>query len=482
MLKSKILIADDDPIARESLSTLLLNGQYELEFANNGRQALDKALTWLPDLVLLDAMMPWLDGFSVCRQLRDMPQTAEVPILLITALDDQDSHIRGIEAGADDFISKPFNRSILRARIRTITRLNRYRHLVAERTKFERVVDQANNGFLLINEHDEILFANPAARHYLGLLSDDDEADKAEFMATVAQQYQCHPESVWESWPQRPSGGQGRYLVRPETSNARDFWLQVDILDSFMTESGTNYIISLVDVTTQLSAFRDTSHFHALMSHKLRTPLTSVICGLEILANSDLPQDQAPRVIELAREGTQRLSKDINQIINYLTAATPNQGGQGCEIETFVTIFEKMCQNLAIQKADVNIPNFPDSITSICLTPQTIEVIVREILTNSQKFHPQQSPFVELSLSVLPDHQVKIQISDDGLSLSPEQLARVWQPYYQGDKYFTGEVDGVGLGLALIASFVWGVGGQCRLYNRSSGPGVTVELTLPLTA
>ena len=82
-------------------------------------------------------MMPGMDGFEVCRQLRSHQELAEVPIILITALDDRSSRIQGLECGADEFIVKPFDRMELRARVRTITRLNRYRKLSDERIKLE---------------------------------------------------------------------------------------------------------------------------------------------------------------------------------------------------------------------------------------------------------------------------------------------------------------------------------------------------------
>jgi K+-sensing histidine kinase KdpD len=72
---------------------------------------------------------------------------------------------------------------------------------------------------------------------------------------------------------------------------------------------------------------------------------------------------------------------------------------------------------------------------------------------------------------------VNLRIDDDGLTLSPEQLARAWSPYYQGEKYFTGQA--TGMGLSMVATLVWGAGGACRIYNRSEGPGVAVELDLP---
>jgi K+-sensing histidine kinase KdpD len=89
---------------------------------------------------------------------------------------------------------------------------------------------------------------------------------------------------------------------------------------------------------------------------------------------------------------------------------------------------------------------------------------------------------VTIEVSPLPEQQVRFQISDNGLTLSPEQLTSVWRPYYQGEKYFTGEARGMGLGLSIVASLVWGVGGTCHIYNRTDGPGVTVELKLPLAS
>src|SRR5687767_15826477 len=122
--QSKILIADDEQVGRQLLEALLLSQGYALDFAANGTEALAKAINWVPDLILLDVMMPDMDGFEVCRRVRSHQSLAEIPIIMLTALDDKDSRLRGIEAGADEFISKPFDRTELRARVRTITRLN----------------------------------------------------------------------------------------------------------------------------------------------------------------------------------------------------------------------------------------------------------------------------------------------------------------------------------------------------------------------
>ena len=132
-----ILIVDDEPSGREILAALLHTQGYQLAFAAGGADALAQAAKLQPDLILLDVMMPEIDGFEVCRRVRADPAVAEVPIVLVTALDDRGSRLEGIEAGADDFVTKPFDRTELRARIRAITRLNRYRHDISARKQAE---------------------------------------------------------------------------------------------------------------------------------------------------------------------------------------------------------------------------------------------------------------------------------------------------------------------------------------------------------
>ncbi|SRR6266487_709500 len=139
---STILIVDDEPTARETLVAMLEGEDYDLRLAKDGLEALQMLKQLQPDLILLDIMMPSLDGFEVCRRIRSMPQLAEVPIILLTALDSPDARLRGIEAGADDFLTKPVDRRELAARVRTITRLNRYRTLMEQRENIRQMAER----------------------------------------------------------------------------------------------------------------------------------------------------------------------------------------------------------------------------------------------------------------------------------------------------------------------------------------------------
>jgi len=120
----RVLVVDDDPDMAGYLAHLLQREGLTVEMASDGESALVRVMTAPPDLLLLDVMMPGLSGFDVCRQLKGDESTALIPIVLVTALEDSESRVRGIEAGADDFLSKPVKREELIARVKTLRRLH----------------------------------------------------------------------------------------------------------------------------------------------------------------------------------------------------------------------------------------------------------------------------------------------------------------------------------------------------------------------
>ena len=130
---STILVADDEPNVRDVIKLMLADEGHRLVFAENGAEAVEMAQELVPDLILLDVIMPKMDGYEVCKRLRNEPVLSQVPIIMITALGDTTSRIRGINSGADDFISKPFDFVELTAKIRNIIKLNRFRQILTER-------------------------------------------------------------------------------------------------------------------------------------------------------------------------------------------------------------------------------------------------------------------------------------------------------------------------------------------------------------
>jgi len=122
----KILIVDDESASRAALETLLRREKFEVHIAQDGPTALAECASFRPDLILLDVLMPGMDGMEVCKRIKATPETRLTPVVLITGLSATEDRIKGINAGADDFLSKPIDFNELLARTRSLIRLKQY--------------------------------------------------------------------------------------------------------------------------------------------------------------------------------------------------------------------------------------------------------------------------------------------------------------------------------------------------------------------
>jgi len=121
-IRQKILIVDDELDTLIPLKRTLEIGDYQVIEASNGMEAIEKTRSEQPDLILLDLMMPGMDGIEVCKVLKEDPSTGDIPIIMLTAKGDIEDKIGGIETGADDYVTKPFDLGELKARIKMILR------------------------------------------------------------------------------------------------------------------------------------------------------------------------------------------------------------------------------------------------------------------------------------------------------------------------------------------------------------------------
>jgi PAS domain S-box-containing protein len=176
MAKSKILVVDDEMLNVELLDGMLSH-DYTVIKTYNGRDALLEVERSLPDLILLDIMMPEMNGYEVCKKIKTNEKMMHIPIVMVTALEKREDRIKALEAGADDFLSKPVDVYELTARVRSLVRVKQYYDaLMNEQDKlltFKSAVDSMDDCVIITNVSGDIKYVNPAFNKKYGYSQDE---------------------------------------------------------------------------------------------------------------------------------------------------------------------------------------------------------------------------------------------------------------------------------------------------------------------
>lgn len=175
-MSARVLVVDDIVPNVKLLEAKLATEYYEVITATSGAEALEKVQGENPDIVLLDVMMPGMDGFEVCKRIKSMPNKAHIPVVMITALTDTHEKVKGLEAGADDFLSKPINDTALMARVRSLVRLK----MALDEW---RIRENAANQFGVVSETDNLM-KEPVEGARI-LVIEDKEYDKTKITDTL---------------------------------------------------------------------------------------------------------------------------------------------------------------------------------------------------------------------------------------------------------------------------------------------------------
>jgi two-component system, cell cycle response regulator len=222
--------------------------------------------------------------------------------------------------------------------------------------------------------------------------------------------------------------------------------------------------------------------FQSLIRHKLSTALGQLIGGLNLIKGLDLvpAQGTLAEMLSIVSHGATSLQTDVSDIFQYIDAPDLIRAQHGrCSVAELPSIIADINANLAIATIQVQPSTaWEPNAVDLAISRHGLRLILGELIENAWKFHPRQDPAIEIAITS-EDNTLQLHVRDDGLSLAPDQLARVWLPYYQGERYFTGQVPGMGLGLPMVANLLWRIGGSCRIDNRAPGPGVDVEICIP---
>lgn len=196
--KDKVLIVDDE-MAIVELMGLYLKSDYDILTAYNGQEALDKVKSEKPDIILLDVMMPDMNGYEVCRILKTSVETQFLPVIMVTALSGKDDRIKGIEVGADEFLDKPVNRLELVTRVKSLLRIKHLQDkMLAERNEAMNYFNVANFAMIVIDADLRIHLVNKKCNGMFGF--DEFELIGRDFITNLlAPEYREGTKEMYQS-------------------------------------------------------------------------------------------------------------------------------------------------------------------------------------------------------------------------------------------------------------------------------------------
>lgn len=496
---STILIVDDNAANRDTLLKLLQNPDYRLVEAADGPMALMLAADLLPDLILLDVMMPEMDGFEVCRRLRANAALAEVPVIMVTALDDRESRIKGIECGADDFISKPFDRAELRARVKTVTRLNRYARLNRERAKVEEasqkirdqaaLIDLATDAIVVLEPTGVVHSWNAGAEKVFGITGAD--ACGQPLAGLISKGDSTVLDRALSETRQTGEWRGDLIAIRPNGDNvvAHSHWTLL-----CKPDGSTRGILSVSTDQTefkqmqaQLYRAQRMDSLGALASgiaHDLNNVLAPVLMAAELLKTGPTPkvQEELANVIQTS---AQRGTGLVRQILAF---ARGSDGQEQTELQP---------EHLIKDAVSLAVGSFPKTmqfhselapdLSLIRADPTQVHQVLLNLMVNARDAmngtgsltiaagnQMLDAAFAAQKPGAKPGPYVVLRVTDTGSGMSPEVLAKIWDPFFTTKP----PGQGTGIGLSTVAKIVHDHGGLVDVTSQP-GQGTTFVIYLP---
>ncbi|MBM4019923.1 MAG: response regulator [Planctomycetes bacterium] len=452
----KILVVHDYPANVKLLERSLQAAGYETLAACDGQEALLKVQSDRPDLILLDAVLPKIDGFEVCRRLRADEATAVIPIIMVTALKDTEDRIRGLEAGADDFLSRPFDRGELLARVKGLLQVKYYRSMLAEREKFHAVIQDLSHGIVITDGQWRV---QTISRRAAELLRVSDEGQVGRNLADLLARFQVEPslDALRRSATRSVSVELSQEDARPPRYLAGRY-------TRIEGPRGELYNAALVfrDITEMRRKEKLKSDFLSLFSHKLKHPLTSVMVRLDMMNSGHygpVPQAMAD-ALRIAVSKIRELSDLIEKVLAYaaLTATELERAGQLVEVRDLVDrTRERIAQRYPGRPVEWQVA-LDAALPHARAPEELLSIVLDNLLDNAVKFSPPDQARVRVSAREVRDRYLEVSVRDSGPGIRTQDRDQVFTDFTQLEDSFTGNITGIGLGLATAKRLVesWG--------------------------
>jgi two-component system, sensor histidine kinase and response regulator len=414
-----ILIVEDSRVQASALRFLLEENGFMVTSSVNGKAALEEVRKNNFSLIISDILMPQMDGFEFCSILKSDPGFREIPVVLLTELSNSDDIIRGLECGADNFITKPFNDKHLLARI----------------------------NYLLVNKK----------LRQLGCREDELKLvfrGKEHSITSGRQQILDLLISVFEAAIEKNEKLSELYETLRVTNE------ELEQTNEELKESEKNYCEAKDWAET---ASRSKSDFLSNMSHELRTPLNSVIGFTEVLQDELFGSltDKQREYLGFIEKSSRHLLSLINDILDIskieagkIEIEYSNVNVRSLVEESFIMVREKAIKHTIALSSSVA----PEADIVIRSDEKRLKQIFYNLLSNAVKFTPDGGSVSVSAVRVVD--MIEICVSDTGIGIPPEQMHRLFTRFGQLEGVYEKKHEGTGLGLALVKELAELLGGR----------------------
>ncbi len=501
----RILLVDDNPT---NLQVLLhtLNGQgYKLLIAKNGESALKIARKALPALVLLDIMMPGIDGYEVCRQLKADPETANITVIFLSALDDTKDKVRGLETGAVDFISKPFQAEEVIARVETQLKIHRLERALSERNRQleahnERLLTSMREGIFGLDLNGQITFANPAASQITGWSENQligqnlfskllhcEEGDERS-QTPVAQVLSAGDNATIEDGLFWRAGGQAFPVdysctpVREQDAISGAVLVFRDITEKKRQQEALQQALDELkeqqQKLTHVSRLSIMGEMAAGIAHEVNQPLTAIsnyaqVCN-RMLARDEPPMDSVQEALDKIGVQARRAGEVIARIRRFVKK--PEHIDELIDPNKLITDVVRLAEVDAKNNSMEIKLDLADTLPVVQVDPVQIQQVALNLVRNAMEAmrdEPTRALGVLVKTEQLDREYVRISVIDRGHGLAADAAEKLFTPFY------TTKSNGMGIGLSICHSIIQTHGGRLTFEHNPEG-GTIFRFTLPI--
>ena len=483
----RLLIADDNADMRDYLQRLLQH-QWQVEVCNNGLEALAIIERDAPDLILSDVMMPQLDGFGLLAAVRAQPATRDIPFMLLSARAGEEARLEGLQAGADDYLVKPFSGRELSARIEVLRLRQRVRGAQDEAARRMRsIFSQAPVAIAILNGPQHVY--EQANDYYQRLLG-----NRPLLGLTIREALpELDMQGIYELLDGVLASGQpyvGRSvhlrLSRNAGSPLTDCWFDF-VYHPLFDDSGKVEGVAVVafEVTELATAKRAAEaanrakdEFLAMLGHELRNPLAPIVTALHLMRMRG--GDFAAKERAVIERQTNHLVALVDDLLDVSRVAEGKVQlrREPVDIAEVVARAVETASPLIEQKRHTLTIEVPAAELMVLADPGRLGQVLANLLTNAAKY---TEPGGRLGVKARRDgDQLLIDVSDNGIGISAEMLGSVFERFTQERQALSRSQGGLGLGLAIARSMMELHGGSVTAYSAGIGDGSVFSVRMAL--